>query len=498
MATAGGVSALPEPEHVEGGDVMQSNGEDFSDEPELSDPEADDDDDDDDEEEDDEDEDDEGDSVDVVSLVAGLPDTIEALADETERHWQRTESHHAELIDAGGMDGACMTLRSACARKDECNVARAARAIRFMSRGFRPALDDAVALGARELLLETVANVIYSHNTRGWAAAALTALMWSSSDDKDAVIPATRVITQLLDSDDPVAVEGASGALVNLSNGTPERKNAVLSAGAVVPLMRLLRDGDPHSSTVEQASAAIRNLAAGNENCARAVADEGALDLFATMMELPIPKLVQQVAGATLNLIAGSVSRKRQCIELNMLPTAVRLVSHNTVELRIEGLGVLRNILAGPVDCEAAVLAVDNIVDLLVRNLAPPEKQLERAVGALRNICTSTNRAHVLHVIEAEGAVAALATVLHVGDPSAAGHAACCLEHVVSTCLEAGDPEALLPLLENDIHGEVTVFLDADHGTGYSDARARCGRLLLLLETISDQAMPPKSASKWC
>ena len=67
--------------------------------------------------------------------------------------------------------------------------------------------------------------------------------------------------------------EQAAGALTNVACDSNERRDAVVSAGALGPLVSLLRDGSAVGK--EQAAGALRNVAAGSNERRDAVIAAG-------------------------------------------------------------------------------------------------------------------------------------------------------------------------------------------------------------------------------
>ena len=72
---------------------------------------------------------------------------------------------------------------------------------------------------------------------------------------------------------DSDAAKWAAGALSNLAWGSEERKAAIVAAGAIPPLIELLQRAATDSDAAEWAACALQNLAWGSEERAAAIAD---------------------------------------------------------------------------------------------------------------------------------------------------------------------------------------------------------------------------------
>ena len=93
-------------------------------------------------------------------------------------------------------------------------------------------------------------------------------------------------------------------ALASLSWGDDERKAAILAAGAVGPLVQLLRS---HTVAVRNAAeTALRGLAANSEPCCAAVAEAGAI---AALVQL-LPALPERIAPVLAELAKANNERR--------------------------------------------------------------------------------------------------------------------------------------------------------------------------------------------
>eukprot|EP00927_Polykrikos_kofoidii_P061093 TRINITY_DN55983_c0_g1_i1.p1 TRINITY_DN55983_c0_g1~~TRINITY_DN55983_c0_g1_i1.p1 ORF type:complete len:1200 (-),score=197.07 TRINITY_DN55983_c0_g1_i1:332-3931(-) len=109
--------------------------------------------------------------------------------------------------------------------------------------------------------------------------------------------------------------ESVVGALRNLSAGPAERKQAVITAGALRTLVQTLANG-PTNARVD-AAAALRNLAAGSEDRKAAVVSAGALAPLAQLLNEAESDDLRKIAAGTLrNLAASSESRRATVIAL--------------------------------------------------------------------------------------------------------------------------------------------------------------------------------------
>ncbi|CAE7689511.1 PUB4 [Symbiodinium sp. CCMP2456] len=156
--------------------------------------------------------------------------------------------------------------------------------------------DAVVRSGALPRLIELMERGTVGVQER---AAAVVANLAVVVETARAAAQAVAPLVQLL-SRSRLAKEIAAEALANLAANPGEQRGTITAAGALGPLVELVKDGSRLSQ--ENAASALQNLAADHPENARLITEAGAIGPLVELLRLGTPLAQERAAGALLNL----------------------------------------------------------------------------------------------------------------------------------------------------------------------------------------------------
>jgi hypothetical protein len=242
------------------------------------------------------------------------------------------------------------------------------------------------------------------------AADALSILTGSSGSSQDAAFKANAIpaLVQLLNSDNDEAYEPAVVALRNITI-LPEAEVVAAEEGAIPALVRHLTS--ENVAILQSCCKAIKNICWTKES-ARAVAfSAGSIPALVDLLSHANIR-VQNAAAYALRKVSLHMPASQAAHQAHAIPTLVRLLDSNDVQLQKAVSGVLYAITTGEMARPAKVTALEwNAIPALVRLLDADHTEVyESAAGALRNI-TFLSEAEA--VAADAGAITALVKVLN-------------------------------------------------------------------------------------
>lgn len=178
---------------------------------------------------------------------------------------------------------------------------------------------------------------------RGQAAVALRALAANNTYNKVAIVRAGAipVLIRLLQQDTAEVQEVAESALQALAETNSQVE--IAQAGAIVPLVALLKDVRP--GVREEAAGALVILALNADNQV-AIAQVGAIPLLVELLHDEAPEVREQAAAALRNLAAENAHNQAEIARAGAFAPLAELLKDNMPGVREEALAALRN-LAG-------------------------------------------------------------------------------------------------------------------------------------------------------
>ena len=245
------------------------------------------------------------------------------------------------------------------------------------------------------------------------------------------------------------------GGMGGMMGGDDAIVSAIAAAGAIEPLVALVRDGDARGKA--NAAAALRNLAAGDDAIRAAIAAAGAIEPLVRDGDAPGKA---NAAAALWTLAAGDDAMKAAIAAAGAIEPLVALVRDGDAQGKAFAAGALWNLAGGDVAIKAAIAAAGAIEPLvaLVRDGDAQGKAC--AAAALGNVAASDDA--IVSAIAAAGAIEPLVALVRDGDTQSKACAAAALwsltggdDAIKAAIVAAGAIEPLVALVrDGDAEGK--------------------------------------------
>ncbi|XAR61202.1 hypothetical protein NMG60_11034840 [Bertholletia excelsa] len=215
-------------------------------------------------------------------------------------------------------------------------------------------------------------------------------------------------------------VEKASAFTLGLLAVKPEHQQLIVDAGALPPLVDLLkRRGYGQNSraingVIRRAADAITNLAHENSSIKTLVRIEGGIPPLVELLEFIDPKVQRAAAGALRTLAFKNDENKNQIVECNALPILILMLRSEDAAIHYEAVGVIGNLVHSSPNIKKEVLlagALQPVIGLL--NSCCSESQREAAL--LLGQFAATDSDCKVHIVQ-RGAVQPLIEMLQSSD----------------------------------------------------------------------------------
>eukprot|EP00891_Asterochloris_glomerata_P005403 jgi/Astpho2/5403/Aster-x1291 len=261
--------------------------------------------------------------------------------------------------------------------------------------------DHAVAMTSRECVRALVDLLKFGRaQAQEVAAGALGQLAARSGEGKRETVEAGGVaaLVQVMSNSSPAAEARAAralaslaesaGALANMAAGPEECRRALLQAQAAQPLVWLLSQGSAKAQCYS--AVALRNWAAGSPSDQAAILEAGGVPALLALLGCGAAETQSNAAGALANLSAASAACKGViCANAEGLHDLIGLLSGHSPTAQANAAACLRNLSAGPEPRQAALSpAIQPLVDLATTgsNMAATAS----AAAALRNLAVGS------------------------------------------------------------------------------------------------------------
>ncbi|PUZ66099.1 hypothetical protein GQ55_3G279400 [Panicum hallii var. hallii] len=181
----------------------------------------------------------------------------------------------------------------------------------------------------------------------------------------------------------PFEHEVEKGAAFALGLLAPEHQQLIVDAGALPPLVNLLRrqknttNSRVVNSVIKRAADAITNLAHENSNIKSSVRMEGGIPPLVELLESQDLKVQRAAAGALRTLAFKNDENKAQIVQCNALPTLILMLRSEDAAIHYEAVGVIGNLVHSSPNIKKEVLNAG---------------ALQPVIGLLSSCCTESQR----------------------------------------------------------------------------------------------------------
>ncbi|KAG2619467.1 ARM REPEAT PROTEIN INTERACTING WITH ABF2-like isoform X2 [Panicum virgatum] len=181
----------------------------------------------------------------------------------------------------------------------------------------------------------------------------------------------------------PFEHEVEKGAAFALGLLAPEHQQLIVDAGALPPLVNLLRrqknttNSRVVNSVIKRAADAITNLAHENSNIKTSVRMEGGIPPLVELLESQDLKVQRAAAGALRTLAFKNDENKAQIVQCNALPTLILMLRSEDAAIHYEAVGVIGNLVHSSPNIKKEVLNAG---------------ALQPVIGLLSSCCTESQR----------------------------------------------------------------------------------------------------------
>mmetsp|Transcript_137218 Transcript_137218/g.256204 ORF Transcript_137218/g.256204 Transcript_137218/m.256204 type:complete len:501 (-) Transcript_137218:20-1522(-) len=199
------------------------------------------------------------------------------------------------------------------------------------------------------------------------------------------VAPALPTLSQLINSTDEEVLADACWALACISDGEPERIDALIEAGACQRLVDLL----DHASPMVQLPAvrAVGNIVLGDEAQTEAILLCEPLPLFLRLLTHQNKSIKKEVCRAISNIMAGNSDQVQHVIDNGLIPAVIHLLRTAEYDIKREAAWVMRNATAYQVPEQIKYFVQCDCIKPLVDLLSLPDvKGVGVALYALEKI----------------------------------------------------------------------------------------------------------------
>ncbi|AQK93904.1 ARM REPEAT PROTEIN INTERACTING WITH ABF2 [Zea mays] len=317
------------------------------------------------------------------------------------------DDNEEEDGSAGTPEICCRHSHAALAREVRAQVDALVRCASSWRHADRAAAKRATHVLAELAKNEEVVNVI----VEGGAVAALVCHL-----EEPAVAAPTQEEQQLR----PFEHEVEKGAAFALGLLAPEHQQLVVDAGALPPLVKLLKrqknttNSRVVNSVIKRAADAITNLAHENSNIKTSVRMEGGIPPLVQLLESQDLKVQRAAAGALRTLAFKNDENKTQIVQCNALPTLILMLRSEDAAIHYEAVGVIGNLVHSSPKIKKEVLnagALQPVIGLLSSCCTESQREAALLLGQFASADSDCK----VHIVQ-RGAVCPLIEMLQSAD----------------------------------------------------------------------------------
>ncbi|CAL5094794.1 unnamed protein product [Urochloa decumbens] len=218
----------------------------------------------------------------------------------------------------------------------------------------------------------------------------------------------------------PFEHEVEKGAAFALGLLAPEHQQLIVDAGALPPLVNLLKrqknstNSRVVNSVIKRAADAITNLAHENSNIKTSVRMEGGIPPLVELLESQDLKVQRAAAGALRTLAFKNDENKAQIVQCNALPTLILMLRSEDAAIHYEAVGVIGNLVHSSPNIKKEVLnagALQPVIGLLSSSCTESQREAALLLGQFASADSDCK----VHIVQ-RGAVRPLIEMLQSAD----------------------------------------------------------------------------------
>ncbi|CAL4908055.1 unnamed protein product [Urochloa decumbens] len=215
-------------------------------------------------------------------------------------------------------------------------------------------------------------------------------------------------------------VEKGAAFALGLLAVKPEHQQLIVDAGALPPLVNLLKrqknttNSRVVNSVIKRAADAITNLAHENSNIKTSVRMEGGIPPLVELLESQDLKVQRAAAGALRTLAFKNDENKAQIVQCNALPTLILMLRSEDAAIHYEAVGVIGNLVHSSPNIKKEVLnagALQPVIGLLSSSCTESQREAALLLGQFASADSDCK----VHIVQ-RGAVQPLIEMLQSAD----------------------------------------------------------------------------------
>lgn len=204
-------------------------------------------------------------------------------------------------------------------------------------------------------------------------------------------------------------------SLSNFCRGKPQPDLALLRQA--LPVLAAVVTSCNDQDTIVDATWALSYISDGDNNRIQEVVNLNLIPSFVKMLNSCITQIIVPALRTLGNIVSGTDSQTQAVVESNVLPALVTLLSHNKKNIRKESCWMLSNIAAGNSNQLALLAGTPNLMVKVLMQMSPSAEWDVRkeATWVVSNIATGGNKYHIAQLVE-HGAIKNICDLLDVGE----------------------------------------------------------------------------------
>ncbi|KAG7399218.1 Importin alpha subunit (Karyopherin alpha subunit) (Serine-rich RNA polymerase I suppressor protein) [Phytophthora boehmeriae] len=379
----------------------------------------------------------------------------------------QTESHANQDVPMRSLNGVSVSdLPKIAAMIQSMDVLEQANAVsklrRLLSLENNPPIQEVINLGVVPLLVEFLGK----------------------HDRPDIQFESAWALTNIA-SGTTAHTEVAVWALGNISGDSPQCRDTVLSAGAMIALLTVLRRSSGKLSILRNATWTLSNLCRGKprpefelvspalqllphlihspdeevvtDACwTLSYLSDGSTDIIQSVIDAGVCRQVVDLVGHTLtsiqtpalrtigNVVTGNEHQTQTMLDLAVLPRLVLLLKHEKKLIRKEACWAISNITAGTQSQIQEVIDANVIPPLLYQLMSLEFDVRKEAAWAISNVTSGGSTQQIKYLVQ-QGCIPPLVKLLDVQDPRVINVSLDALENI----LRAGEADMSVGESEN-------------------------------------------------